>query len=127
MPAALRCLIIDDSPLILTTTSLLLKHQGIVPVTALDGKTGIAIAGEQKPDFIILDVMMPGMNGLEVLDVLKADPLTADIPVIFCTAVDTDFYETMLTNTAARAVLRKPFHLGDLLTLIEDLFAGVQP
>jgi CheY-like chemotaxis protein len=62
------------------------RHPGIILLTAVDGYSGIEIAKTSQPDAILMDINMPGMNGYEVLKILKSDPTTAHIPVLALTA-----------------------------------------
>ncbi len=81
-------LVIDDEASARDLTGRYLKKEGFHVLTASSGSEGIRIAGEQEPDAIILDVIMPGMDGWAVLSELKADPKLASIPVIMLTVVD---------------------------------------
>ncbi|MBD3343564.1 MAG: response regulator, partial [Chitinivibrionales bacterium] len=77
-----KILVIDDERLIRTTTILLLKKEGAVAIAAADGKEGIELAKKEHPDLILLDIMMPGMDGWQVLETLRSEPLCASVPVI---------------------------------------------
>lgn len=81
-----RILIIDDDPIIVRIIELALQSYGYQVVSANDGETGLAKARSTHPDLIILDIMMPKMDGYKVCQALKADPETADISVIMLTA-----------------------------------------
>jgi two-component system sensor histidine kinase/response regulator len=80
-------LIVDDMPANLGVLTSHLEHQGYVAVVAQGGEEGISRAGFVRPDLILLDVMMPGMDGFETCRRLKASPVTRDIPVVFMTAL----------------------------------------
>lgn len=79
-------LVVDDTPQNIDVLRGILKHQYDVKA-AIDGKTALKVAEKVQPDLILLDIMMPGMTGLEVCERLKANPETAHIPVIFVTAL----------------------------------------
>jgi DNA-binding response OmpR family regulator len=81
-----KILIIDDEPLILKSTAMILKYHHFDVLTSLDSAEGIKIAQTSKPDLILLDIMMPGMNGWEVLHVLKGNSETDLIPVLIFSA-----------------------------------------
>jgi CheY-like chemotaxis protein len=81
-------LVIDDEPLARDLIERALSKEGFHIVLATDGRSGLELARKLKPQAITLDVMMPGMDGWAVLTALKADPATADIPVIMLTVVD---------------------------------------
>jgi diguanylate cyclase (GGDEF)-like protein/PAS domain S-box-containing protein len=84
-------LVVDDEPLNLSIVSSLLEESGYEVLSARDGEKGLDIARNVRPDLILLDVMMPGIDGFEVCSELKKDRRTAEIPVIFLTAlIDTD-------------------------------------
>jgi CheY-like chemotaxis protein len=85
---AATVLVIDDEPNARELIERMLTKEGYRVALAADGKSGLALAQELKPAVITLDVMMPGMDGWAVLNALKADPATADIPVIMVTIVD---------------------------------------
>lgn len=81
-----RILIIDDDPIIVRIIELALQSYGYQVVSANDGETGLAKARSTQPDLIILDIMMPKMDGYKVCQALKADPETAAISVLMLTA-----------------------------------------
>ena len=81
-------LVIDDDAAVRDLMQRFLAKEGFRIQTAAGGEQGLRLAQEMKPDAITLDVMMPGMDGWAVLSALKADPATADIPVVMLTIVD---------------------------------------
>lgn len=83
----MKVLLIDDEPPIITMYSEKLTISGFEVVSAFDGETGLKKARTDKPDVILLDVIMPKMNGLDVLKTLKSDPETKDIPVYLLTNI----------------------------------------
>lgn len=103
--ATRKILIIDDDKLIRASIGDLMRAKGFMVVVAEDGKKGLAVAEKEKPDVIILDVMMPGMDGFEVCEALKKDAGLASIPVIILTASE----DTHLTKRA--------FQVGAAFTL----------
>jgi CheY-like chemotaxis protein len=80
-----KILIVEDDPVMLRMYTRVFQYEGLEVLTADDGLKGLQAAKSVKPDIILLDVMMPQMSGLQVLDALKADPLTEAIPVIVFT------------------------------------------
>src|SRR5689334_4330457 len=82
----LTVLIVDDTPENIDVLSTVLEGMGCELVVATNGARALELAARRKPDLILLDVMMPGMDGFEVCRRLKADIALAEIPVIFCTA-----------------------------------------
>ncbi len=89
-------MVVDDEPDLVTIVRLILEQQGFIVRYSYSGPEFFASLEEQKPDLIFLDVMMPEMDGLEVLRRLKAAPETSSIPVILLTALDK--YEDSLTG-----------------------------
>ncbi|MEZ4636426.1 MAG: response regulator [Caldilineaceae bacterium] len=81
-----KILIIDDEATIRRLLSVLLKRNGHEVLEAADGETGVETANNHQPDIILLDIMMPRVDGFETLRRLRANPNTAEIPVIFVSA-----------------------------------------
>jgi len=86
MLASSRILLVDDTPENLDVLSAILEDLECQLIVATNGERAIELAQKQSPDLILLDVMMPGMNGFEACNLLKANPVTAEIPIIFVTA-----------------------------------------
>ena len=112
-------LVIDDTQDLLDDIVETLQSEDYVAYGATSGKKGIQLAQELLPHLIICDIMMPGMDGFEVLKTLRADPKTATIPFIFLTALTgrTDRRQGM--SLGADDFLTKPFAVDELLTSIE--------
>lgn len=108
-PVRPRILIIDDERFNLNALHGLLRDEHQVMV-ATDGAQGLAAALRTPPDLILLDVSMPGMDGYEVCQQLKADPLTAGIPVLFITASGDAAHEARAFEVGAADFIVKPFH-----------------
>lgn len=103
-----RILIVDDSPVNLKIIGSLLDDSHDV-ITALDGQTAIRQAAENAPDLILLDVLMPGMDGLEVCRILKSQQATAEIPVIFITVVSKPRDIVKALEAGGQDYITKPF------------------
>lgn len=86
---------------------------------AMDGETALEYALESSPDLILLDIMMPGMDGYEVIRRLKADPVTRDIPVIFCTALTEVDQKTMGFELGAVDYVTKPFEIPEVKARVQ--------
>lgn len=116
-----KVLIVDDDPATIQFLSVYLKRQGYEPLSAYDGMDALKIAHEQHPTLIILDVMMPGMDGFEVARSLRRHPETALIPILMFTAKTQ--VEDKLTGYEAGVdiYLTKPIHLADLQANIQAL------
>lgn len=110
-----KILIIEDEPEIQTVLAIAVQRDGgFTAVTASDGHEGIRAARAERPDVILLDILLPGIDGCEVCRRIKADPVLADIPVIFLSA-QADYKRWERTREAGGcAILSKPF---DPLTL----------
>ncbi len=80
-------LIVDDTPDNLALLSDALDEMGYMVLVALDGQSALTRIQRRRPDLILLDAMMPGLDGFETCQRIKSDPLTADIPVLFMTAL----------------------------------------
>jgi CheY-like chemotaxis protein len=115
-----RCvLIIDDSAVIRQIAELTLSAYGWRILTAETGPQGIAMAASERPDAILLDVVMPDPDGLETLSRLRDDPRTAGIPVIFLTGLaETEEQRAKLSALGAAGVLAKPFDPNTLAELV---------
>jgi len=83
-----KILVVDDEPSIANLIKINLEYEGYEIEVALNGNDAIKKAKEFKPDLITLDVLMPEMNGFQVMEVLKNDPETKNIPVIFISIVE---------------------------------------
>lgn len=84
-PATL--LIVDDEPQVRKLLETLLQHEGYQTLTASSGEEALQLVAQQPPDLILLDIMMPGMDGYEVASQLKGNAATANIPIIMLTAL----------------------------------------
>jgi CheY-like chemotaxis protein len=115
-----RCvLIIDDSAVIRQIAELTLGSRGWRILTAETGPQGIAMAASERPDAILLDVVMPDPDGLETLSRLRDDAQTAGIPVIFLTGLaDTEEERAKLSALGAAGVLGKPFDPNTFAELV---------
>jgi len=123
-----KVLLVDDDVDFGEATKLLLESKGYEVVLAYDGKDGLEKVRAEKPDLVILDVMMPEMSGYDVCVVLKADPELKKIPVILLTAVDqalfkTTYTQTMGLMTEAEDYIAKPVEPEDLVRRVEDLLS----
>src|SRR5437764_10596678 len=84
--ADITVLVVDDDPVILQLLQVNFELEGFGVITAMDGESGLAMAKTERPDVVLSDIMMPRMDGLELVTALRADPTTADLPVILLTA-----------------------------------------
>ena len=109
-------LVVDDEKEIRNFLKRALEAHGYNVVLAPDGKQALTLYAEHKPDLIILDILMPELNGLEVLEILRKG---SDVPVVMLTGKgDTTVLQTAL-GLGADDFVRKPFHVGELLSRIK--------
>ena len=116
-----KVLIIDDERLLVRSTTLVLSHFGYDVKGALNGEKGIAIAGEFAPDAILLDIMMPGMDGWQVLEKLKQNDSTRSIPVVIFTAREYSNGKALAIEKGAADFIAKPFEPKELAAIIGDI------
>jgi CheY-like chemotaxis protein len=122
-PAVKKALIVDDDPMIVKLQSMILGAAGYEIDSAADGQEGLDRATQGRPDVILLDVMMPGLDGLEVTRRLKADPRTGAIPIVLVSA-RTGAEEVAAGKAAGAAYyVKKPFDPDDLIALLDQLIA----
>ena len=122
----MRILVIDDEDDIRRIVSLSLARLGGMEVLdAAGGAAGIATALREKPDVILLDVMMPDVDGTTTLARLRGDPATATIPIIFLTAKAMSSETERLRRLGAAGVLTKPFNPTTLASEVRLLLEGI--
>ena len=109
-----RILIADDDPELLSMLSMRYAKHGYEVIEAQDGLQTLEKARTERPDLIILDVMMPGKNGWEVAKELRHDPATKDIGILMLTAIGERMNEMTSPLYGADDYLDKPFVFGDL-------------
>ncbi|TCJ17217.1 response regulator [Parasulfuritortus cantonensis] len=116
-----KVLVVDDSPTERFHLVEILQRGGFEAETAENGEEGIAKAKLVRPDLILMDVVMPGVNGFQVTRTLSRDPDTKDIPVIMCTSKGQETDRVWGMRQGAVAYLVKPIVAEDLLDKIEHL------
>jgi DNA-binding response OmpR family regulator len=116
-----RILVADDDPIILRLLEVNLGLEGFEVETASRGEEAITKAKESKPDLILLDVMMPGITGWEVVGRLKEDRDTAGIPVVFLSARTGEHDRRRGEELGVAAYVTKPFDPAELATLLRRL------
>ncbi|MCB1864295.1 MAG: response regulator [Chromatiales bacterium] len=108
-------LIVDDSPTEMHVIRSLLESNGFTTVSAMDGEEALRVARAEQPDLILMDVVMPGMNGFQATRELARDPATSKIPVIMVTTKDQDTDRAWGMRQGAKDYVVKPFSKADLL------------
>ena len=121
MVAGPRVLVVDDDPVILKLLEVNFEMEGFSVLTAPDGEAGLATATDQRPDIVVSDVMMPGLNGLDLVRKLKADAATSAIPVILLSAKAqvSDVRDGL--DAGADDYLTKPFEPLELVDRVQRL------
>ena len=117
-----KILAVDDERHIVRLVEVNLQRAGYEVVTAYDGREALEKVKAEAPDLVVLDVMMPYMDGFEVLKNLKADPATAEIPVIMLTAKAQDADVFRGWQSGVDCYLTKPFNPMELLTFVKRIF-----
>ena len=114
-------LVVDDSPELRLVLTSLFKSLGASVVTARDGESGLAIARENRPDIICLDLMLPTVSGLEVCRRLRQSPETADVPVLMVSARRFPQDRAEARHAGADAYLTKPIDREEFLAQARSL------
>jgi two-component system alkaline phosphatase synthesis response regulator PhoP/two-component system response regulator VicR len=118
----MKILAVDDEKHIVRLVQITLQKEGYELITASTGKEALEKVAADKPDLIVMDVMMPEMDGLEALARLKGDPATAKIPVIMLTAKAQDSDVFRGWQSGADLYLTKPFNPQELVTFVKRIF-----
>ena len=121
-----RVLVIDDEAPIRLLCRVNLEAEGIRVSEAGDGPGGLDLARAQQPDVILLDVMMPGLDGWRVAEMLLDDPLTSDIPIVFLTARADVRDRARGIDLGGLEYITKPFNPVELATLVRSVLAAVE-
>lgn len=116
----MRILVIDDSQIPRLIARAAFEELGYEVLEAEDGETGLQIARDERPDCVFLDLLMPGMSGRDVLQVMQAE--LAEIPVIVITADDESSTEQECLQLGARAVMDKPRDPAELTDALRAVF-----
>jgi len=116
-----KILVVDDEPHIVMMLEARLRKNGFEVVTATSGSEAMAKVKQDRPDLIVLDVMMPVISGLEVCRMLKENPVTRAIPVILLTAKSTERDQTLGISAGADSYVTKPYTPEELLGQIKEL------
>jgi two-component system cell cycle response regulator DivK len=119
-----RILIVEDNPANMKLACLLMQNAGHTTLSAVDAETGLTLARTGQPDLILMDIQLPGMDGLTATALLKGDPETAAIPVIALTAMamKDDMEKTRVAG--CDAYIAKPLRYKELLAAIDMLLVA---
>lgn len=117
-------LIVDDEPDVVTLWQRALVMEGFDVIPAFDGISALDIAEAEKPDLVLLDIMMPMMSGFEACRLLKNNPQTQDIPVLCVTSAQNPEVRKNVENAGAQGLLIKPFTTKELIAQINRHLAA---
>lgn len=120
----IRVLIVDDSPTETYKMSNLLARSGYEVLTAASGEEGLEIARQERPDIVLMDIVMPGLNGFQATRQLSRDEHTRHIPVIIVTTKDQETDRVWGQRQGARGYLTKPVEGKVLVQTIEQVLGG---
>jgi DNA-binding response OmpR family regulator len=121
--SAPHVLVVEDDPSVRGLLHTLLAAEGYDVATASDGLAGLVKASSRKPSLILLDLMMPDLGGIRVLEELRGDPALADVPVIVVTG-KVDAVPSLRDVLGEDSVFAKPFGVAELLARVADVTGG---
>jgi two-component system cell cycle response regulator DivK len=113
-----RILIVEDNPANMTLATFLVQSAGHVVISATDAEAGLTLARREQPDLILMDIQLPGMDGLEATALLKRDDATRAIPVIAVTALAMKGDEQRIRAAGCDGYIAKPLAYRDLFAII---------
>ncbi len=122
-PLPAKVLIIDDEESNRRLLEILIQAEGHCALTAEDGESGIALAIAEQPDVTLLDLMMPGLDGFEVVRRLKNNPQTAALPIVVVTALYDAAARQRIATCGADGILVKPIERGELSKTLSNLLS----
>src|SRR5476651_413291 len=113
-----KILLVEDNAANMKLAIFLLEHAGYTVVTAADAEAGLTLAREQRPDLILMDIQLPGMDGLAATELLKQDEATRSIPVIALTALAMKGDEARIRDAGCDAYIAKPMRYQEVLSTV---------
>ena len=115
-----KILIVDDDQHVRTLLRRFLFEAGYTTIAAVNGRQGVELAKTSKPDLILMDILMPDMDGNVACHIIKTDSVTSEIPVVMLTAVDTEPGKAIAKEVGADGYVTKPFTREKLLDVISQ-------
>lgn len=109
---------VEDNPANMTLATFLLESAGHAVLSARDAETGVSVARAERPDLVLMDVQLPGMDGLEATAILKGDDLTRNIPVIALTALAMKGDEERIRAAGCDGYIAKPMRYKEFLEAV---------
>ena len=122
-----RILIVDDSPSQLMGIRRIVEKLGHEALTAEDGAAGVEAAKRELPDLILMDVVMPNLNGFQATRSITREATTKHIPIVLVTTKDQDTDRVWGMRQGAKAYITKPFSESELADMIQQMFGGEMP
>ena len=119
-------LVVEDSMPTRKMMSKLLSKEGLNVETAIDGVQALEIIPSLRPDLVLLDIVMPKMNGYEVCRKIKSNPKTKNVPVVICSAKSEDFDRYWGIKQGADAYIAKPFEDKELIATIKQFLKQIK-
>lgn len=123
---AKKIMVVDDEPYIARVIKFKLEQEGYTVISANDGQSGLQKIKEEKPDLVLLDVMMPGLSGYEVCQRIKEDAELAGIPVVILTAKGQERDREQGLTMGASDYITKPFSPNRLLELVKSMIGDAK-
>ena len=114
-------LIVEDNEKNMKLVRDILQAKGYQTLEAVNAEDGIVLAVENKPDLVLMDIQLPGMNGIEALKVLRADPTTAHIPVVAITASVMQQNKQQVMDSGFNGFIEKPINLRQFLASVQSV------
>jgi CheY-like chemotaxis protein len=114
-------LVVDDAPLNRKLIRTLLEMRNIMVIEAKDAEQALELVRRQRPDLVLMDIQLPGLNGLEATRVLKADPDTADIPVVILSAGSIPGDDPQMREAGCAGLILKPFGAEEFLKTVNSM------
>jgi two-component system, cell cycle response regulator DivK len=122
-----KVLVVEDNPANMKLTSLLLHSAGHIVLPAVDAETGLRLALAEQPDLILMDIQLPGMDGLAATAILKQDPATEAIPVIALSALAMKADKERSQTAGCDAYIVKPLRYKELYAVMDRLLQKPEP
>jgi len=118
-----KVLVVEDNPANMTLATFLLENAGHTVLKARDAETGVTLADTKQPDLILMDIQLPGMDGLKATGLLKADVTTREIPVIALTALAMKGDEARIRAAGCDGYIAKPLSYKHFLSTVSEELA----
>ena len=122
-----KILIVEDNPANMTLAVFLLESAGHTVIKSSDAEAGVALARTEQPDLILMDIQLPGMDGLQATVLLKKDELTRGIPVIALTALVMKGDEERILAVGCDGYIAKPMRYREFLATVAQHLASAEP